>query len=89
MSKHENQGRATREIPVKIVSEFSARDDQLKHRVAKKAYEIYERRGCCHGCDLDDWLEAERLVLAEMGPQTDERENQRRQGSRQKRTKKL
>lgn len=89
MSKHENQGRANREIPVKIVSEFSVRDDQLKHRVAKKAYEIYERRGCCHGCDLDDWLEAERLVLAEMGPQTDELETQRRQKRPPKRKKRL
>ena len=28
--------------------------------IAKRAYEIYERRGGNHGADLDDWLEAER-----------------------------
>jgi len=28
--------------------------------VAKRAYEIYQRRGGSHGADLDDWLEAER-----------------------------
>jgi hypothetical protein len=28
--------------------------------VARRAYEIYERRGGNHGADLDDWLEAER-----------------------------
>lgn len=28
--------------------------------VAKRAYEIYQRRGGGHGADLDDWLEAER-----------------------------
>lgn len=27
------------------------------------AYEIYERRGGMPGSDLDDWLEAERLVM--------------------------
>lgn len=27
------------------------------------AYEIYERRGGMPGRDLDDWLEAERLVI--------------------------
>ena len=28
--------------------------------VAKRAYEIYQRRGGADGADLDDWLEAER-----------------------------
>jgi hypothetical protein len=32
--------------------------------VARRAYEIYERRGGRDGADLDDWLEAER----ELGP---------------------
>ena len=30
--------------------------------VGKKAYELYEKRGCVDGCDLQDWLEAERIV---------------------------
>ena len=28
--------------------------------VARRAYEIYQRRGGDHGADLDDWLKAER-----------------------------
>lgn len=28
--------------------------------VARRAYEIYQRRGGSDGADLDDWLEAER-----------------------------
>ena len=28
--------------------------------VARRAYEIFQRRGGNHGADLDDWLEAER-----------------------------
>ena len=30
--------------------------------VAKRAYEIYQRRGGNDGADLDDWLEAERQL---------------------------
>lgn len=35
-------------------------------RIAQRAHEIYERRGGAHGKDLDDWLQAEREIDAEM-----------------------
>lgn len=35
----------------------------LHEEIAKVAYELYLKRGCVHGHDLDDWLEAERIVL--------------------------
>ncbi len=35
----------------------------LHDEIAVVAYELFESRGCVHGCDLDDWLEAERIVL--------------------------
>ena len=44
-------------------------DEVLRQRIAEKAYELYEKRGQSHGQDLDDWLEAERLVLSEIGSQ--------------------
>lgn len=69
MARERNRGTARREIPVKEVSHFGHNDQQVRHRIAQKAYELYERRGFCHGCDLDDWLEAERLVLAEIDAQ--------------------
>jgi hypothetical protein len=28
--------------------------------VRQRAYELHVERGCVHGCDLDDWLQAER-----------------------------
>lgn len=34
--------------------------------VEKKAYELYEKRGRQDGHDLEDWLEAQKLVEAEM-----------------------
>lgn len=36
----------------------------LHEEISKVAYELYLKRGCVHGHDLDDWLEAERIVLA-------------------------
>jgi hypothetical protein len=30
--------------------------------VAKVAYELYQKRGGSHGFDVDDWLEAEKIV---------------------------
>ncbi|MBP9855220.1 MAG: DUF2934 domain-containing protein [Candidatus Omnitrophica bacterium] len=35
-------------------------------RVEKKAFELYQKRGCQDGHDCDDWLEAEKLVEDEM-----------------------
>ena len=74
MTKSENRNSGSREIPVKVVSEFSVSDDELRHqRIAEKAHELYQCRGCCHGRDLDDWLEAEQLVLSEMESQSPEK----------------
>jgi len=41
----------------------------LQEQIAAKAYELYEKRGRSHGRDFEDWLEAERLVLAELKSQ--------------------
>jgi hypothetical protein len=32
--------------------------------IARRAYELFVERGCVHGRDLDDWLSAERELLA-------------------------
>ena len=40
-----------------------ALSDELQERIAKRAYELYLERGCREGCDVEDWLNAEREVL--------------------------
>lgn len=35
---------------------------ELTNRIQKKAREIWERKGCVEGQDLENWLEAEKLV---------------------------
>jgi len=39
---------------------------ELNARIAIKAYELFAQRGGECGGDIEDWLEAERLVKAEM-----------------------
>ena len=41
--------------------------EEFMQLVQKKAFEIYEKRGCKSGNDLEDWLNAERLVKEELG----------------------
>jgi hypothetical protein len=39
--------------------------EELQRDIAKRAFELYERRGWNHGEDLTDWLEAEQQVLTQ------------------------
>lgn len=41
-------------------------DRPLHERIAERAYALHQKRGeHHHGYDLEDWLEAERIVLSE------------------------
>ena len=48
------------------VPERDFRDDRLE-RIARRAFEIYEARGGADGQDVDDWLQAEQQIDAEIG----------------------
>jgi|GEM_PF-1620217 hypothetical protein len=39
---------------------------EFNARVARKAYELFQARGGDEGRDVEDWLEAERLVKEEL-----------------------
>ncbi len=41
--------------------------EEFMQLVQKKAYEIYEKRGCQSGNGLEDWLNAEKLVKEDLG----------------------
>lgn len=38
-------------------------DGEVRQQIAVRAYERYQERGCIDGHDLDDWLEAERIIV--------------------------
>jgi hypothetical protein len=44
-------------------------EDDMWTEIAKRAYARYCDRGCAHGGDLEDWVAAEKEVLAERGSQ--------------------
>jgi len=40
--------------------------DQMK-KIAEMAYHIWDKRGRPHGSDMQDWLEAEKIVMGKAG----------------------
>ncbi len=38
-----------------------------QEKIAQRAYEKWMKRGCTHGCDMQDWKEAEAELQAEAG----------------------
>jgi hypothetical protein len=40
--------------------------DGMWERISKKAYELWETRGRREGRELEDWLEAETIVMEEI-----------------------
>jgi hypothetical protein len=39
--------------------------DGMRDRIAKKAFELWQERGCRDGHDFEDWLDAEAIVMEE------------------------
>lgn len=66
MKKKENPTTGTNKSSVSGAVNLSP---GLHDRIARKAYELFEKRGWAHGFDVHDWLEAERLVRAETKPE--------------------
>jgi Protein of unknown function (DUF2934) len=44
----------------------SSTTESLRDRIALRAYQLYEARGCLDGFDLQDWFEAEREILSQV-----------------------
>lgn len=43
---------------------FSGEEQSLFDEIRRRAYGLFERRGCANGGDVDDWLAAEREMLS-------------------------
>jgi hypothetical protein len=50
----------------------------LDEKVRLKAYELYQLRGCSHGCDQFDWSIAEILVNLDNQMKTDKAKKQKK-----------
>lgn len=42
--------------------------NELQGAIAARAYALYRERGYRQGCDLQDWLDAEREILSRNSP---------------------
>ncbi len=51
-----------RKGPASAASNANAKESVLYERIAQRAYELYEQRGCQAGYELEDWLQAEREI---------------------------
>ena len=47
-------------------TKLNALPEAVHERIARKAYELWELRGRRYGCDMQDWLDAENLVMDEI-----------------------
>jgi len=45
-----------------------ALSEELRERIAQRAYDIHQKRGGQHGSDWEDWLQAEREILLHQPP---------------------
>jgi hypothetical protein len=50
--------------PRKASSSANSQAVDLEVQIRQRAYELYQERGCTSGQENDDWLQAEREVLA-------------------------
>lgn len=50
------------------LQESATDSNGLRDDIAARAYALYEERGYRSGCDLQDWLDAEREILSRQLP---------------------
>lgn len=60
MDKAKRRRRTDKILTMPIVLPDTLSATMTDHDIARRAYELYERRGRDQGHDLDDWLQAER-----------------------------
>jgi hypothetical protein len=60
MKKHISKEQAAQQTQTETVRPPEPTPEQI----GKRAHEIFLARGCVDGCDLDDWLQAERELKA-------------------------
>jgi hypothetical protein len=62
-STHDAAHRLPEHEAAAVPSNGAPPPSEVKDRIEKLAYQLYQQRGCAHGDDVRDWLEAERLTL--------------------------
>jgi hypothetical protein len=68
MTTAAKKSRASASVPQRKLSSQHPIElpDGMWERIAAKAYQLWEERGCRVGYDLQDWLDAEEAVMEEI-----------------------
>lgn len=61
-----SNGKKTAGALDQTISKDIAKTQNLFDQIQKKAYELYQKRGCQGGNEFKDWLEAEKIVRAQL-----------------------
>ena len=64
--KKTGSSKSANRAPVRAASAPIELPDGLWRRIATKAYELWDARGRREGYDLQDWLDAEQIVMDEI-----------------------
>ena len=56
----------TMRSPLAASPQSIALPDGMRERILRKAYELWQERGYRDGHDLEDWLDAEAIVMEEI-----------------------
>jgi hypothetical protein len=65
-SRNPNASPMKKPIPSREPESMQKYSNEMRERIAQKAYELYEKRGRQAERDVEDWLTAEELVRKEM-----------------------
>jgi hypothetical protein len=64
--KKTGSSKAARRAPAQAAAGLIELPDGMWNRIAAKAYELWEARGRREGYALQDWLDAEQIVMDEI-----------------------
>jgi hypothetical protein len=56
-------GRVTKNWVIRVESRNEQHQEIILATIAKRAYQLFEQRGCAHGFDMEDWIAAEKEFL--------------------------
>ncbi len=51
---------------IRKTTRIDVNSPEIRQLIEKKAYDLFEQRGYTNGNDLQDWLEAEQIVVQEL-----------------------
>lgn len=56
-------GKVSKNWVIRVESRNEQHQEIILAAIAKRAYELFEQRGCAHGFDMEDWTTAEKEFL--------------------------